>query len=97
MRDNKEQIFNRVIKIFELLGYKDIKLESQFRKDIKNLGMVTIGKLSDEIEYEFNITISISDIKTIFKGTISDLVDWIYVKMLVKECDRKRRTCSSVG
>ena len=68
MRDNKEQIFNRVIKIFELLGYKDIKLESQFRKDIKNLGMVTIGKLSDEIEYEFNITISISDIKTIFKG-----------------------------
>ena len=87
MRDNKEQIFNRVIKIFELLGYKDIKLESQFRKDIKNLGMVTIGKLSDEIEYEFNITISISDIKTIFKGTISDLVDWIYVKMLVKECD----------
>lgn len=87
MRDNKEQIFNRVIKIFELLGYKDIKLESQFRKDIKNLGMVTIGKLSDEIEYEFNITISISDIKTIFKGTIGDLVDWIYVKMLVKECD----------
>lgn len=87
MRDNKEQIFNRVIKIFELLGYKDIKLESQFRKDIKNLGMVTIGRLSDEIEYEFNITISISDIKTIFKGTISDLVDWIYVKMLVKECD----------
>ena len=87
MRDNKEQIFNRVIKIFELLGYKDIKLESQFRKDIKNLGMVTIGKLSDEIEYEFNITISISDIKTIFKGTIDDLVDWIYVKMLVKECD----------
>ena len=49
--------------------------------------MVTIGKLSDEIEYEFNITISISDIKTIFKGTISDLADWIYVKMLVKECD----------
>ena len=87
MRDNKEQIFNRVIKIFELLGYKDIKLESQFRKDIKNLGMVTIGKLSDEIEYEFNITISISNIKTIFKGTISDLADWIYVKMLVKECD----------
>lgn len=36
MRDNKEQIFNRVIKIFELLGYKDIKLESQFRKDIKS-------------------------------------------------------------
>lgn len=87
MRDNKEQVFNRVIKIFDLLGYKDIKLESQFRKDIKNLGMVTIGKLSDEMEYEFNITISISDIKTIFKGTISDLVDWIYVKMLVKECD----------
>ena len=87
MRENKEQIFNRVIKIFEWLGYKDIKLESQFRKDIKNLGMVTIGRLSDEIEYEFNITISISDIKTIFKGTISDLVDWIYVKMLVKECD----------
>ena len=87
MRDNKEQIFNKVIKIFELLGYKDIKIESQFRKDIKNLGMVTIGKLSDEIEYEFNITISISDIKTIFKGTIGDLVDWIYVKMLVKECD----------
>ena len=49
--------------------------------------MVTIGRLSDEIEYEFNITISISDIKTIFKGTIGDLVDWIYVKMLVKECD----------
>ena len=95
MRDNKEQIFNRVIKIFELLGYKDIKLESQFRKDIKNLGMVTIGKLSDEIEYEFNITISISDIKTIFKGTIGDLVDWIYVKILVKECDLKRMTCSS--
>lgn len=87
MRENKEQVFNRVIKIFELLGYKDIKLESQFRKDIKNLGMVTIGRLSDEIEYEFNITISISDIKTIFKGTICDLVDWIYVKMLVKECD----------
>jgi acyl carrier protein len=87
MRENKEQIFNRVIKIFEWLGYKDIKLESQFRKDIKNLGMVTIGRLSDEIEYEFNIAISISDIKTIFKGTIGDLVDWIYVKMLVKECD----------
>lgn len=87
MRDNKEQIFNRVIKIFDLLGYKDVKLESQFRKDIKNLGMVTIGKLSDEIEYEFNIIISISDIKTIFKETIGDLVDWIYVKMLVKECD----------
>jgi acyl carrier protein len=87
MRDNKEQVFNRVIKIFDLLGYKDIKLESQFRKDIKNLGMVTIGRLSDEIEYEFSITISISDIKTIFKGTIGDLVDWIYVKMLVKECD----------
>lgn len=87
MRDNKEQIFNRVIKIFDLLGYKDVKLESQFRKDIKNLGMVTIGKLSDEIKYEFNIIISISDIKTIFKGTIGDLVDWIYVKMLVKECD----------
>lgn len=87
MRENKEQIFNRVIKIFEWLGYKDIKLESQFRKDIKNLGMVTIGRLSDEIEYEFNITISISDIKTIFKGTIGDLVDWIYVKMLAKECD----------
>ena len=87
MRDNKEQIFNRVIKIFELLGYKDIKLESQFRKDIKNLGMVTIGKLSDEIEYEFNIIISISDIKTIFKGSVQDMADWIYTKILIKECD----------
>ena len=87
MRDNKEQIFNRVIKIFDLLGYKDVKLESQFRKDIKNLGMVTIGKLSDEIEYEFNIIISISDIKTIFKGSVQDMADWIYTKILIKECD----------
>ena len=71
----KEEITNTLIKIFRNIGY-EVTTETNFHKDIE-LGMVNIGMLCDEIEYEFDIILSVADLKPIFKGNVSDMVDWL--------------------
>jgi hypothetical protein len=81
----RDQITNKTISIFKNIGY-EVTPETLF-KDLKGLGMINVGLLGDEIEYEFNIIISIADLKHIFKGSVQDMADWIYTKILIKECD----------
>ena len=84
----RDQITNKTISIFKNIGY-EVTPETLFKdlKDLKGLGMINVGLLGDEIEYEFNIIISIADLKHIFKGSVQEMADWIYTKMLIKECD----------
>lgn len=67
------------------MGY-DVTPETNFKSDIE-LGMINVGWLGDEIEYEFGIIISVADLKPIFKGTVNDMIDWLMIKMLYKSID----------
>lgn len=81
----REEITNTLIKIFRNIGY-EVTTETNFHRDIE-LGMVNVGMLGDEIEYEFGIILSVADLKPIFKGTVSDMIDWLMMRMIKKECD----------
>lgn len=81
----KEEITNTLIKIFRNIGY-EVTTETNFHRDME-LGMVNVGMLGDEIEYEFGIILSVADLKPIFKGTVSDMVDWLMERINKKEYD----------
>jgi hypothetical protein len=64
-----------IIKIFKNLGYEvtpDTKIRS-----LKNLGMMNVGLLGDEIEYELGIITTVADLKLMFKGTIKDMAAYL--------------------
>ena len=81
----REQITNKTISILKTIGY-DVTPHTMF-KDLEGLGMVNVGLLGDEIEYEFGIVISVADLKHIFKGSVQDMADWILFRKIIKESD----------
>lgn len=81
----REQITNKTISILKTIGY-EVTPQTMF-KDLEGLGMMNVGWLGDEIEYEFEIVISVADLKSIFKGSVQDMADWIFVRKMIKECD----------
>lgn len=81
----REQITNKTISIFKNIGY-EVTPNTLF-KDLKGLGMMNVGLLGDEIEYEFDIIISVADLKRIFKGSVQDMADWILFWKIIKESD----------
>jgi hypothetical protein len=62
-----------IIKIFKNLGYEVVP--STKIRSLKNLGMMNVGLLGDEIEYEFGIIITVADLKIMFKGTVEEMAN----------------------
>lgn len=85
MKD-KEYIVKKLIEIFKFMGY-DFNENTHFKNDLgnKRFGMIEVGILGNEIEYEFSLITTVADLKKLFNGTLGDMADWLHTKLINKK------------
>ena len=84
MKD-KEYIVKKLIEIFKFMVY-DFNENTHFKNDLgnKRFGMIEVGILGNEIEYEFSLITTVADLKKMFNGTLGDMAEWLHTKLINK-------------